>query len=107
MKRLMSALITLSFIVSLPAMSLAQQPRPVPTKPSSKAERAAWANKIGVHDTRDIIGTRVKNAKGKDMGEVDALPSPDPVDGGGSGRITTSDPGAICSRTRRSAPRWI
>ncbi len=80
MKRLMSALIALSFIVSLPAVSLAQQPRPAPVKPSTKAERAAWANKIGVHDTRDIIGTRVKNAEGKDMGEVDAL-LVDPKDG--------------------------
>ena len=80
MKRLVSALIALSFIVSLPAVSLAQQPRPAPVKPSTKTERAAWANKIGVHDTRDIIGTRVKNAEGKDMGEVDAL-LVDPKDG--------------------------
>lgn len=69
----------MSFIALVPTLSLAQ-PRPAPVKPSSKAERAAWANKTGLHDTRDIIGTRVKNAEGKDIGEIDAL-LVDPKDG--------------------------
>src|SRR5262249_58249841 len=80
MKRWISGFLTLSFIALAPTLSLAQQSRPAPVKPSSKAERAAWANKEGLHDTRDIVGTRVKNAEGKDIGEVDAL-LVDPKDG--------------------------
>src|SRR5262245_57907045 len=79
MKRLTSALMALMFLALMPAVSFAQQ-RPAPVKPSTKAERAAWANKQGLHDTRDIVGTRVKNADGKDIGEVDAL-LVDPKDG--------------------------
>src|SRR5215470_14915244 len=80
MKRWIAGFLTLSFIALAPTLSLAQQSRPAPVKPSSKAERAAWANKQGLHDTRDIVGTRVKNAEGKDMGEIDAL-LVDPKDG--------------------------
>ena len=69
MERLISAVIALSFVAIIPSAALAQ----APTKPSSKAERAAWANKEGLHDTKDIIGTRIKNAENKDIGEIDAL----------------------------------
>jgi len=80
MKRWISGIVALSFISAIPTVGLAQQSRPAPVKPSSKAERAAWANKAGLHDTRDIIGTRVKNSEGKDIGEIDALLI-DPKDG--------------------------
>jgi len=33
----------------------------------------AWKQDAGVHDTKDIIGTRIKNAAGKDLGEIDQL----------------------------------
>ena len=33
----------------------------------------AWKQDAGVHDTKDIIGTRIKNAEGKDLGEIDQL----------------------------------
>ena len=81
MKRLTSALMTLSFVGLIPLAAFAQtRAADAPTKPSSKVERAAWANKEGLHDTKDIIGTRIKNAQGKDIGEVDAL-LVDPKDG--------------------------
>jgi sporulation protein YlmC with PRC-barrel domain len=38
----------------------------------SKA-RAAWTNSEGLHESSDIIGTRIKNSQGKDIGEVDKL----------------------------------
>ena len=33
----------------------------------------AWKNNAGLHETKDIIGTRVKNVAGKDLGEIDQL----------------------------------
>ena len=54
MKRLISSAIVLSFIAASTSAGFAQT-RPAPTKPSSKVERAAWANKEGLHDTKDII----------------------------------------------------
>ena len=86
MKTLISSIVALSFIaVTAPAGVAQTRPatpseRSAPTKPSSKAERAAWANKEGLHDTKDITGTRIKNADGKDVGEIDALLI-DPKDG--------------------------
>ena len=32
-----------------------------------------WKNSAGLHETKDIIGTRVKNVAGKDLGEIDQL----------------------------------
>jgi sporulation protein YlmC with PRC-barrel domain len=33
----------------------------------------AWKNDAGLHETKDIIGTRIKNTAGKDIGEIDQL----------------------------------
>ena len=33
----------------------------------------AWKHDAGLHETKDIIGTRIKNAEGKDLGEIDQL----------------------------------
>ena len=33
----------------------------------------AWKQDAGVHDTKDIIGTRIKGVDGKDLGETDQL----------------------------------
>ena len=33
----------------------------------------AWKNDAGLHETKDIIGTRIKNTAGKDLGEIDQL----------------------------------
>ena len=47
------------------------------TRAADKAARdtkaPAWKNDAGLHETKDIIGTRIKNAEGKDIGEVDQL----------------------------------
>ena len=32
-----------------------------------------WKNDAGLHETKDIIGTRVKDAQGKNLGEIDQL----------------------------------
>jgi sporulation protein YlmC with PRC-barrel domain len=33
----------------------------------------AWKNSAVLHETKDIIGTRIKNTAGKDLGEIDQL----------------------------------
>jgi sporulation protein YlmC with PRC-barrel domain len=46
----------------------------------TKKERSAWSNTQGLHEAKDIVGTKVQNAEGKDIGKVDALLI-DPKDG--------------------------
>jgi sporulation protein YlmC with PRC-barrel domain len=43
------------------------------TRPSADTKTSAWKVTPGVHDTKDIIGTRIKNTEGKDIGEIDQL----------------------------------
>ena len=84
MKRLTSGLIALALLTSLPAAGLAQTSTTDRAKSSTtervKKERPAWSNTQGLHETGDIIGTKVQNAEGKDIGKVDAL-LVDPKDG--------------------------
>ena len=40
---------------------------------AADTKTTAWKATPGVHDTKDIIGTRIKNAEGKDIGEIDQL----------------------------------
>jgi hypothetical protein len=72
-----------ALVVAAPLMADAQTtPRPA-DKPASDREiakqrdtrdtRPAWRNDAGLHDSGDIIGTRIKNAEGKDIGEIDRL----------------------------------
>ena len=37
------------------------------------AKSPVWKNNAGLYETKDIIGTRVKNTAGKDLGEIDQL----------------------------------
>ncbi len=39
----------------------------------SDDNRATWKNTESLHSSKAIIGTRIKNAEGKDMGEIDEL----------------------------------
>jgi sporulation protein YlmC with PRC-barrel domain len=39
----------------------------------SDDNRATWQNTESLHSSKAIIGTRIKNAEGKDMGEIDEL----------------------------------
>ena len=35
--------------------------------------RPAWRNEAGLHESSDIIGTRIKNTDGKEIGKIDKL----------------------------------
>ena len=71
-----------ALIVAVPLMADAQTSRPA-DRPASDREiskqrdtrdtRPAWKNDANLHDSGDIVGTRIKNAEGKDIGEIDRL----------------------------------
>ena len=71
-----------ALVVAVPLMADAQATRPA-DRPASDREiskqrdtrdaRPAWKNDASLHDSGDIIGTRIKNAEGKDIGEIDRL----------------------------------
>jgi hypothetical protein len=81
MKKLLVGIAAL--VVAAPLMADAQTPTRPADKPASNREiskqrdtrdtRPAWKNDAGLHDSGDIIGTRIKNAEGKDIGEIDRL----------------------------------
>jgi sporulation protein YlmC with PRC-barrel domain len=56
-----------------PAMDRPAADRPAANRPADKPERAAWQAPAGVHTSSELIGTRIKNAEGKDIGEIDQL----------------------------------
>ena len=61
MKRLTSGLIALAFVTTIPTAAVAQKDRP------------AFTNTQGLHETGDVIGTKIQNPQGKDIGKVEAL----------------------------------
>jgi sporulation protein YlmC with PRC-barrel domain len=80
MKKLLIGIAAL--IVATPLVASAQTPRPSDKPPtdtttkqrdSKRETRPAWKAEGSVVESRDFIGTRVKNAEGKDIGEVDSL----------------------------------
>jgi sporulation protein YlmC with PRC-barrel domain len=83
-----SAIVLSSFavVLGLALQGAAQAPqaprpadRPATTAPApadrpvTTAPRETWRNTQGLHDSATIVGTRVKNAQGKDIGEIDQL----------------------------------
>jgi sporulation protein YlmC with PRC-barrel domain len=75
MKKLLVSIAAL--IVATPLVASAQTTRPS-DKPASdttkqRDTRPAWKADGNVVETRDLIGTRIKNAEGKDIGEIDSL----------------------------------
>ena len=81
MKKLLVGIAALAF--AAPLMADAQTtPRPA-DKPATDREiakqrdsrdtRPAWRNDAGLYDSGDLVGTRIKNAEGKDIGEIDRL----------------------------------
>jgi len=71
-----------ALVVAVPLMADAQTSRPADKPASDRAiskqrdtrdTRPAWKNDANLHDSGDIIGTRIKNAEGKDIGEIDRL----------------------------------
>ena len=63
-------------LVATPLVAFGQTTRPAdkPAHETSRDTKApAWKNTDALHETKDIIGTRIKNAEGKDLGEIDQL----------------------------------
>ena len=72
MKMLLAGVVTLMF--ATPLVASAQTTRPAdPPRRDSTMERPAARDAAGLYEAKDIIGTRVKNAEGKDIGEIDQL----------------------------------
>ena len=72
MKKLLVGIAALA--VAVPLMADAQTTRPADKPASDRAiSKPAWTNDAHLHDSGDIIGTRIKNAEGKDIGEIDRL----------------------------------
>jgi hypothetical protein len=44
-----------------------------PPASAADTKAPAWKQGAGLYETNDIIGTRIKNAEGKDIGEIDQL----------------------------------
>ena len=85
MKKLAVVVVMTGMLGGSLAMDALAQTRPAaradrPATTSSTFKRETWGNTHGFHDSRDLIGTRVKNAQGKDIGGIDALII-DPEDG--------------------------
>lgn len=74
MKRLLVAVVMTGILGGVMATGALAQTSGA-TKP-----RETWSSTQQLHDSRDIIGVRLKNAQGKDLGEIDALMI-DPKDG--------------------------
>ena len=72
MKKVVAPLAVL--VVAAPLFASAQTTRPMdqPVRDTRDTKAPAWKH-AGVHETKDIIGTRIKNTAGKDLGEVDPL----------------------------------
>ena len=66
-----------ALIVATPLVASAQtRPSDRPTTDGTTKQRdtrPAWKAEGSVVESRDLIGTRIKNAEGKDIGEIDSL----------------------------------
>jgi sporulation protein YlmC with PRC-barrel domain len=70
MKKLLAAVFAI--LCAAPLVVSAQTTRPA-DRPSGDTTAPAWKAVPGLHETKDIIGTRIKSAEGKDLGEIDQL----------------------------------
>ena len=70
-KALIAAVVT-ALGIGLGADAIAQQRTPAETTPARPAQES-WHNTQGLVESSTIIGTRIKNADGKDIGEIDRL----------------------------------
>ena len=46
---------------------------PLVASAADSTKPPVWKNETGLHETKDIIGTRIKSTAGKDLGEIDQL----------------------------------
>jgi sporulation protein YlmC with PRC-barrel domain len=72
MKRIFAGFVAI--LVAMPLIASAQTTRPA-DRPArdTNVDRPAWKHAAGVYEANDIIGTGIKNAEGKDIGEIDQL----------------------------------
>jgi hypothetical protein len=72
MKKVLAGLAAV--LLATPLIVSAQTTRPAdkPARDTSDTKAPAWEH-AGLHESKDIIGTRIKNADGKDLGEIDQL----------------------------------
>jgi len=68
MKKLLASFVAV--LVTAPLVVSAQTTR---SSDTSDTKAPAWKNTRALHETKDIIGTRIKGSDGKDLGEVDQL----------------------------------
>ena len=82
MKKLLAAAVVpslLTFCFVTDGVAQTSRPpadRPAADRPAAKPAappREAWVAPEGVHTSSELIGTRIKNAEGKDIGEIDQL----------------------------------
>ena len=60
MKKLLAGFVAMLFVAPLVASA-------------ADTKAPTWKAEAGLHETKDIIGTRIKNTAGKDLGEIDQL----------------------------------
>ena len=73
MKKLLAGLAAVVFAAPLIVSAQTTRPADKPARDTARDTQApAWKH-AGLHETKDIIGTRIKNAEGKDLGEIDQL----------------------------------
>jgi sporulation protein YlmC with PRC-barrel domain len=74
MKKLLVGVAALLFAAPLAVSAQTTRPADKPARETARDTKApAWKNDSGLHETKDIIGTRIKGTDGKDLGEVDQL----------------------------------
>jgi sporulation protein YlmC with PRC-barrel domain len=72
-KKLLAGLAAVVFAAPLIVSAQTTRPADKPARDTARDTQApAWKH-AGLHETKDIIGTRIKNAEGKDLGEIDQL----------------------------------
>jgi sporulation protein YlmC with PRC-barrel domain len=72
-KEILASLVAILFAAPLIVSAQTTRPADKPARDTARDTQApAWKH-AGLHETKDIIGTRIKNAEGKDLGEIDQL----------------------------------
>src|SRR5689334_23219387 len=72
MKKVVAGLAALVFAAPLVASAQTTRPADQPVRDTRDTKAPAW-KQTGLHESKDIIGTRIKSTAGKDLGEVDQL----------------------------------
>jgi sporulation protein YlmC with PRC-barrel domain len=73
MKKLLVGLVAVLFAAPLVVSAQTTRPADKPIRDTERDTKAPEWKRAGLHESKAIIGTRIKNAEGKDLGEVDQL----------------------------------